>query len=91
MMLWQQAWVWVVAAAALGVLEMLLPGFVLLGFAVGALLVAALIWLGLLGGSLPATLFVLAVAAVVVWLVARRVAGVREGQSRLVHHDINEN
>lgn len=90
MMLWQQPWVWVVAAVALGVLEMLLPGFILLGFAAGALLVAALIWIGLLGPSLPAMLFVLAAGAVPVWLIARRVAGVRAGQSRIVSHDIND-
>jgi len=90
-MLWQHAWVWVVVAAVLGVLEMALPGFFLLGFAVGALLVSALIWLGLLGGSLPVMVLVAALAAVPVWLVARRLAGVRPGQTRIWDRDINEN
>lgn len=90
-MLWQHAWVWVVAAAVLGVLEMLLPGFFLLGFAAGALLVAGLLWLGVLGGSLPVMVLVAALAAVPVWLVARRLAGVRPGQTRIWDRDINEN
>lgn len=89
-MLWQHAWVWVVVAAVLGVLEMALPGFFLLGFAVGALLVAGLVWLGVLG-SLPVMVLVAAIAAVPVWLVARRLAGVRPGQTRIWDRDINEN
>lgn len=89
-MLWQHAWVWVVVAAVLGVLEMALPGFFLLGFAVGALLVAGLVWLGVLG-SLPVMVLVAALAAVPVWLLARRLAGVRPGQTRIWDRDINEN
>lgn len=90
-MWWQEPWVWVVAAAVLGGAEMLLPVFVLLGFAVGALLVAGLLWLGLLGGSWPALILVMTVAAIVVWLIARKLAGVRAGQTRIWDHDINEN
>ncbi len=90
-MWWQLAWVWVVAGAVMGALEMLLPGFFLLGFAVGAVLVGGLIWLGVLGGSLPLMLLVLALAALVTWLAARRIMGVRPGQSRIWDRDINEN
>lgn len=90
-MWWQEPWVWVVAAAVLGGAEMLLPVFVLLGFAIGALLVAGLLWLGLLGGSWPALILVMTVAAIAVWLIARKLAGVRAGQTRIWDHDINEN
>lgn len=90
-MWWQEPWVWVVAAAVLGGAEMLLPVFVLLGFAVGALLVAGLLWLGLLGGSWPALILVMTIAAIAVWLIARKLAGVRAGQTRIWDHDINEN
>jgi len=90
-MWWQEPWVWVVAAAVMGGAEMLLPGFFLLGFAVGALLVAGLLWLGFLGGSLPALILVMTVAAVAVWLIARKLAGVRSGQTRIWDRDINEN
>jgi membrane protein implicated in regulation of membrane protease activity len=90
-MLWQYPWVWIAGGIVLGLLEMLAPGFYLLAFAVGAVLTGGLIWLGLLGQSLPLMLFVTAAAAVVVWLVARRLAGVRAGQTRIWDRDINEN
>ena len=90
-MLWQQPWVWIAGGIALGALEMVAPGFVLFGFAVGAVLVGALIWLGLLGGSLPVMLLVCALAALATWLVARKLAGVRAGQTKLWDRDINEN
>ena len=35
-MFWQLWWVWMVAAGLLAILEMLVPAFVFLGFAVGA-------------------------------------------------------
>ena len=34
--MWAVWWVWVVAGFALGVVEVLLPGFIFLGFAIGA-------------------------------------------------------
>lgn len=90
-MWWQEAWVWVVLGLVMGGLEMLLPGFFLLGFAAGSVLVGGLIWLRVLGESLAMLLLVLAVAAVAVWLIARKLAGVRPGQTRLWDRDINEN
>lgn len=90
-MWWQEPWVWLVAAAVMGGLEMLLPGFFLLGFAVGAALVGVLLWLGVLGGSLPLLVLVAAVAALLTWLAARKIAGVRPGQTRIWDRDINEN
>ncbi|KEO61141.1 NfeD family protein [Thioclava indica] len=88
---WQQGWVWVVAGVVLGVLEMLIPGFVFLGFAIGAVIVGALIWIGVLGHALPLTLLIFAVVSVVTWLVLRRVLGVRHGQTKHWDRDINEN
>jgi membrane protein implicated in regulation of membrane protease activity len=90
-MWWAQPWLWVVAGAVMAGAEMLLPGFVLLGFAAGAVLVAGLTWLGLLGNSLPLMVLVCTVAAGVVWALARKLAGVRPGQSRIWDRDINEN
>ena len=88
---WQQGWVWIVAGVALGVLEMLAPGFVFLGFAIGAVLVGALIWIGLLGHGLPLTLLVFAVMSLLCWLVLRRAMGVRKGQTKHWNSDINDN
>lgn len=89
-MLWQQGWVWIALGILMGLAEMVLPGFYLLGFAIGAVLTGILVWLGLLTG-LPAILVSLAVMAVLSWLLLRRLAGVRHGQKKIWHSDINDN
>ncbi|PTV95082.1 hypothetical protein C8J27_10524 [Rhodobacter aestuarii] len=90
-MSWQEPWIWVVAGVLLGALEMLLPGFILLGFAVGAILVGGLLWIGVIGDSLPLAVLVLALSALAVWLVMRKLMGVHPGQTRIWDRDINEN
>ena len=47
-MLWQVWWVWVAGGFLLGVLEVLAPGFIFLGFALGAVLVALPVMVALL-------------------------------------------
>ncbi|WP_241565276.1 NfeD family protein [Paenirhodobacter populi] len=89
MMFWLQPWVWIVAGVVLALLEMLLPGFYLLGFAIGAIITGVLAWAGVIS-TLPAMLFTLAIAAVAAWLALRRIVGVRRGQKTLWHRDINE-
>ena len=89
MMFWQLWWVWVVFGVALGVLEVLVPGFIFLGFAIGAVLVGALVGIGALGGSVPWLVFVFAVLSLVAWLGLRRVVGVKEGQVKFWDKDIN--
>lgn len=89
-MLWQEWWVWMIAGAVLGILEVVIPGFILLGFAIGAALTGLLLWAGVLGGSLAALLLVFAVASLIAWLVLRKVAGIRRGQVKVWNHDIND-
>lgn len=74
----------------LAFLELLLPGFYLLGFAIGAVITGILIWLGLISSTAIACV-VLAIAAIVAWLALRAIMGVRKGQKKIWHHDINEN
>lgn len=90
MMLWQVWWVWVVAGFALGVLEVILPGYIFVGFAIGAVMVGAGLGIGLLGGSVPVLLFVFALASLLAWYGLRRTMGVRRGQVKLWDRDINE-
>ena len=82
-------WAWVVLGFALGVLEILAPGYIFLGFAIGAVLTGALAALGLTT-SLPLLLLVFAVASVIAWLVLRKVMGVRDGQVKIWDRDIND-
>lgn len=91
-MLWAQWWAWVAGGFVLGVLEVLAPGFIFLGFAIGAVLVGVLLGLGALSGaSLPPLLAVFALASLVAWVGLRRTMGVRKGQVKLWDRDINDN
>jgi membrane protein implicated in regulation of membrane protease activity len=82
-------WAWVVLGFALGVLEILAPGYIFLGFAIGAILTGALVGFGLPAG-LPALILIFAVASVAAWLILRRTMGVREGQVKIWDRDIND-
>jgi len=88
--MWAVWWVWIVAGFALGVLEVLAPGYIFVGFAIGAVVVGAGLGLGILGGSLALLLLVFAVASLVAWFLLRRILGVRKGQVRLWDRDIND-
>jgi inner membrane protein len=91
-MLWQQGWIWAVAGLVLGVLEILIPGNILIGFAIGAMVVAILLWTGLGAGLTFALLLaVMAISALVAFIVLRRVIGIRAGQVKIVERDINDN
>jgi membrane protein implicated in regulation of membrane protease activity len=95
-MVWTLWWVWAGAALVLGILEVLLPGFILLGFAGGAAVVAILMAIGgpiaaMLTGSWQLTALVFALGSLVTWLVVRRVIGVQRGQVKLWDKDINDN
>jgi len=89
-MLWQEWWVWLVAGIALAVLEVIVPGYVFLGFAVGAVVMAVLVGIGITPG-LPLLALFFALASLVAWLVLRRIFGVRRGQVKIWDRDINEN
>ncbi|MEZ5770983.1 NfeD family protein [Defluviimonas denitrificans] len=91
MALWQEWWVWMVAGAVLAILEVLIPGFILLGFAIGAGITGALLWLGVLGGSLAVLLLVFGVSSLIAWLALRSLVGVRHGQVKIWDRDINDN
>ncbi|MDE9450421.1 hypothetical protein J3R80_08050 [Aliiroseovarius sp. Z3] len=88
-MLWATWWVWVAGAIALGILEMLAPGFIFVGFAVGALVVGLLLFLGVAPG-LPWLLVIFAAVSLATWLILRRVIGIRKGQTKRIDIDINE-
>lgn len=91
MALWQVWWVWLVAAAVLGILELALPGFMALGFGLGAAVVGVLIMTGVLGGNLATIILVFAVGSLAGWIGLRRWAGIRKGQVKVWDRDINDN
>ena len=88
--MWALWWVWVAGGIALGILEVLAPGYVFLGFAVGAVMTGALLGLGVLGVGLPMLLVVFGCASVAAWAAMRAAFGVRRGQVKIWDRDINE-
>ena len=90
MPLWTEWWVWMSAALALATLEVLVPGWIFLGFAAGAAAMGVLLLLGLTGLSLPVTLVIFAVLSLVAYLAMRRIFGLRHGQVKIWDRDINE-
>ncbi|WP_416513633.1 NfeD family protein [Aliiroseovarius sp. YM-037] len=93
--MWVLWWVWMAIALVLGILEILVPAFLFLGFAIGAGVVGLIFLIGgplaiWLAGSLPITLVVFAVCSLVAWLALRQIFGVRKGQVKYWDKDINE-
>ncbi len=93
---WSDTWVWFAAALGLGILEILAPGYILLGFALAAGLIGVGFWIGgglgaFLAESLPVTLVIFAVLSLVAWLILRKVFGARGGSVKVWDTDINEN
>lgn len=91
MVLWQEWWVWIVLGVTLAVAEVMLPGFILLGFAIGAAIVGLLLLIGFLGGNLYVLILIFALASLIAWIALRRLVGVRKGQVKIWDRDINDN
>ena len=89
--MWTVWWVWVVAGFLLGGLEVLVPGYIFLGFATGAVLTGILLGLGIVTGGPAWLLLVFAILSLVAWFALRRTMGVRQGQVKIWDRDINDN
>lgn len=90
MEIWTIWWVWVVAGVVLAVLEIMVPGFVFLGFAIGAGLTGALVGFGLAPANVAALALVFAVLSLIAWVILRRSVGVFRHQVKIWHKDIND-
>ena len=88
--MWATWWVWVVAGFALGVVEVLVPGFIFLGFAIGAVITGVLVGIGLLGANVAVLVLVFALASLAAWFVLRQMFGAHGGDVKLWDKDINE-
>ena len=80
----------VIIGLVLAVLELLAPGYVFLGIAIACGLAGLVLLAGVTAPSLPVLLLIVAVLSGVVWLILRRLMGVREGQVRIWDRDIND-
>ena len=89
-MLAQEWWVWMSAALALATLEVLVPGYIFLGFAIGAFVMGAALLAGLSGVSVPLMLVFFAVLSLVAFLLLRKFFALKTGQVKIWDRDINE-
>ncbi len=87
---WTIWWVWMAGALVLAILEVLLPGFIFLGFAVGAAITGLLLLLPGFSVHLAVLLLIFAALSLIAWLVLRRVFALPHGQVKTFDHDINE-
>lgn len=86
---------WLVGAILISCAEILIPGFLFLGFGLAAFAIGILLFLF---GSLLSqwdlgahiTLAVFGALSVLSWWLLRKVLGVRQRQETLFHDDINE-
>ena len=87
---WYLWWVWMAGALVLAILEVLAPGYVFLGFSIGAASVALLLALFAPPVGLPMLLLVFAALSLVAWLLLRRLFPRSSGQVKIIERDINE-
>ena len=87
---WTLWWVWMAAALVLAILEVLAPGFVFLGFAIGAFAVSLILLLPGLVVSLPVLLLIFAGLSLLAWLAMRRYFALPKGQVKTFADDIND-
>lgn len=83
-------WVWLATALVLGILEVLAPGFVFLGFALAALLMTVLHLLVDVAISLPAKFALFAGLSLLGWYVMRLVFKSPGGSVKIIEKDIND-
>ena len=88
--LWHEWWPWLAAAVGLGILEVIVPGYIFLGFALGAAIVGLLLAVGLTGLSVPLMLVIFAAASLGAYFLMRSAFGIRRGQVKKWDRDINE-
>ncbi|WP_028956278.1 NfeD family protein [Sulfitobacter sp. 20_GPM-1509m] len=83
-------WVWLAVAIALGVVEVLLPGFIFLGFALGALVMAAIVGLVTPAIGVAPAMALFAGLSLLAWIVLRLAFRRQSSGARRVLHDIND-
>ncbi|WP_424833784.1 NfeD family protein [Ruegeria sp.] len=87
---WLTWWIWLAGALVLAILEVALPGFIFLGFAIGGAITGILLLIPGVAPNLPVLLLVFAVLSLAAWLILRRMFALPRGQVKTFNHDINE-
>lgn len=88
-------WAWVAAGMAIAILEVLMPGYIFVGIALGMIGTGVILWAGVwpaawMDASFANALLMAALIALIAWAMLRLTIGVRKGQSKIITRDINE-
>ncbi len=84
-------WVWLAAALGLAILEVLAPGFVFLGFAIGVALVGLLLLIPAATTLSPSLLLLIAAGlSLAAWLILRQSFNLPGSTPKTFDHDIND-
>ena len=78
------------AALVMAIAEVVIPGFIFLGFAIGAFGVSLILLNTGLGLGLPALLFIFAALSLIAWLLLRHFFAAPKGQVKTFESDIND-
>jgi len=90
-MWWSIWWVWLAAALVLAILEVMVPAYIFMGFAIGAALTGIALAIGLFASSgLPAVLVVFAVLSLLGYIGMRLAFGAPGGSVKIWDRDIND-
>ena len=87
---WALWWIWGLGAVALLTLEVFAPGFLFLGFGIGAAVVSGLLGLGVAPANPAILALIFAVVSMAAWFGMRRAFGVRASQVKIWDKDIND-
>ncbi|SEP55497.1 hypothetical protein SAMN05428995_10117 [Loktanella sp. DSM 29012] len=89
MALWSVWWVWMSAALALATLEVMVPGYIFLGFAAGAAALGLILLVAPIN-ALAWVLVIFAVLSLLAYLAMRRVFGLPGSKPKVWDRDIND-
>lgn len=82
-------WVWLSAALALALIELMVPTSIFLGFALGALMMTGVVFFGLIT-NLSALLAIFAGLSLMAWIALKLVFKRQSSAARVVTRDIND-
>lgn len=91
MQLWTEWWLWMCVAVVFAILEVIIPAWVFLGFALGAAALGGLVALKIIELGLAGSILAFAILSVAAYVALRAIFGLKHGQVKIWDRDINEN
>jgi membrane protein implicated in regulation of membrane protease activity len=84
-------WVWAAAAIVFGIIEVLVPTYIFLGFTIGGAVMALIVGLGLLSFTPSWAFLTFAFLSLAGFVLLRLVLGAPGNQVKVITRDVNDN